>query len=113
VGKQENCRVAVSLSLATWSSSLPIAYRLYLPPEWTEDAKRRKKAEVPKEIEFQTRPQIALDQIRAAAAANLDRGVVWPMPPMGSTRSSAMASPPWNYSMSQGCKFRSRYGCRR
>jgi SRSO17 transposase len=31
VGKQENCRVAVSLSVATWNSSLPIAYRLYLP----------------------------------------------------------------------------------
>jgi SRSO17 transposase len=76
VGKQENCRVAVSLSVATWSSSLPIAYRLYLPQEWTEDAKRRKKVEVPQEIEFQTKPQIALNQIRAAAAANLDRGVV-------------------------------------
>ena len=25
VGKQDNCRVAVSLSAATWSSSLPIA----------------------------------------------------------------------------------------
>ena len=50
VGKQENCRVAVSLSVATWSSSLPIAYRLYLPKEWTEDEKRREKAEVPEEI---------------------------------------------------------------
>jgi len=38
VGKQENCRVAVSLSVATWSSSLPIAYRLYLPKEWADDA---------------------------------------------------------------------------
>jgi len=76
VGKQENCRVAVSLSVATWSSSLPIAYRLYLPQEWAEDAKRRKAAEVPKEIGFQTKPEIALDQIRVAAAANLDRGVV-------------------------------------
>jgi SRSO17 transposase len=76
VGKQENSRVAVSLSVATWSSSLPIAYRLYLPQEWAEDAKRRKKAEVPKEIAFQTKPEIALDQIRVAAAANLDRGVV-------------------------------------
>src|SRR5215467_10257919 len=75
VGKQENCRVAVSLSAATWSSSLPVAYRLYLPQEWAEDAKRRKEAEVPKEIGFQTKPEIALDQIRAAAAANLDRGV--------------------------------------
>src|SRR5215216_1393860 len=69
VGKQENCRVAVSLSVATWSFSLPIAYRLYLPKEWTEDEKRRGKAEVPEEIEFQTKPEIALEQIRAAAAA--------------------------------------------
>ena len=76
VGKQENCRVAVSLSVATWSSSLPIAYRLYLPKECAEDAERRKKAEVPEEIEFQTKPDIALDQIRAAVTANLDRGVV-------------------------------------
>src|SRR5436189_463487 len=76
VGKQENCRVAVSLSVATWSSSLPIGYRLYLPKEWAEDVKRREKTEVPEEVEFQTKPAIALDQIRAAVAANLDRGVV-------------------------------------
>ena len=76
VGKQENCRVAVSLSVATWSSSLPIAYRLYLPKEWAEDDERREKTEVPKEVAFQTKPAIALDQIRAAVAANLERGVV-------------------------------------
>jgi SRSO17 transposase len=76
VGKQENCRVAVSLSVATWNSSLPVAYRLYLPKEWAEDAERRKKAEVPDEIEFQTKPDIALEQIRAAVAAEIPRGVV-------------------------------------
>ena len=76
VGKQENCRVAVSLSVATWSSSLPIAYRLYLPKEWTDDEKRRGKAEVPEAIEFQTKPDIALEQIRAAAAAEVAPGIV-------------------------------------
>ena len=76
VGKQENCRIAVSLSVASWDSSLPIAYRLYLPKDWAEDAARREKAEVPEEIEFQTKPEIALDQIRAAAAAPVARGVV-------------------------------------
>jgi SRSO17 transposase len=76
VGKQENCRVAVSLSVATWSSSLPIEYRLYLPKEWAEDAERREKTEVPETVEFQTKPAIALDQIRAAVATNLERGVV-------------------------------------
>jgi SRSO17 transposase len=76
VGKQENCRVAVSLSVATWSSSLPIACRLYLPKEWADDAERRDKAEVPAEVEFQTKPEIALDQVRAAVAADVPRGVV-------------------------------------
>jgi SRSO17 transposase len=76
VGKQENCRVAVSLSVATWNSSLPVAYRLYLPKEWTEDTQRREATEVPEEVEFQTKPEIALGQIRAAVAAGLTRGVV-------------------------------------
>jgi SRSO17 transposase len=76
VGKQENCRVAVSLSVATWSSSLPISYRLYLPKEWAEDSERRKKAEVPEEIQFQTKPEIAMEQIRAAVAAKVARGIV-------------------------------------
>src|SRR4029450_1340427 len=74
--KQENCRVAVSLSVSTWSSSLPIAYRLYLPKEWAEDAERREKVEVPEEIQFQTKPDIAMDQIRAAVAAGGVRGSV-------------------------------------
>jgi SRSO17 transposase len=76
VGKQDNCRVAVSLSVATWNSSLPIGYRLYLPKEWTDDEKRRGKAEVPEEIEFQTKPEIALEQIRAATAAEVAPGVI-------------------------------------
>jgi SRSO17 transposase len=76
VGKQDNCRVAVSLSVATWSSSVPIAYRLYLPKEWAEDAERRDKTEVPEAIEFKTKPEIALDQIRAAVAAKVPCGVV-------------------------------------
>ena len=76
VGKQDNCRVAVSLSVATWNASLPAGYRLYLPKEWAADFTRRKETEVPKEVRFQTKPEIALDQIRAALAAKVDRGVV-------------------------------------
>jgi SRSO17 transposase len=76
LGKQENCRIAVSLSVATWTTSLPIAYRLYLPKQWAEDTGRREKAEVPEEVEFQTKSEIALDQIRAAVAAQVTRGVV-------------------------------------
>ena len=53
VGKQDNCQVAVSLSVATWAASLPIAYRLYLPEEWAKDTERREKAGVPEKMGWQ------------------------------------------------------------
>ena len=46
-GKQDNCQVAVSLSLANRHASLPVAYRLYLPQEWANDRARRHKAGIP------------------------------------------------------------------
>ena len=76
VGKQDNCQVAVSLSVSTWSASLPIAWRLYLPEAWAQDRKRRKKAGIPSEIKFQTKPQIALDQIRQALQEGVPPGAV-------------------------------------
>ncbi len=39
VGKQDNCQVAVSLSVSTWNASQPIAWRLYPPEAWCQDAK--------------------------------------------------------------------------
>jgi len=71
VGKQENCRVAVSLSVATEQASLPIAWRLYLPETWAKDRKRRKEAGIPEVISFATKPTIALQQIRQALAAEV------------------------------------------
>jgi len=64
LGKQDNCQVAVSISLACEEGSLPVAWQLYLPRSWAEDAGRRKKAGVPEEVEFATKPQIALQQLR-------------------------------------------------
>jgi SRSO17 transposase len=76
LGKQDNCQVAVSLSLANHDASLPVAYRLYLPEDWAADLERRHKAKVPQTIAFHTKPQIALAQIKAARAAGLPEGVV-------------------------------------
>jgi SRSO17 transposase len=76
LGKQDNCQVAVMLSLANHDASLPVAYRLYLPKEWSENAERRRKAGVPDDISFKTKPEIALDQVRWACEAGLPRGVV-------------------------------------
>jgi SRSO17 transposase len=76
LGKQDNCQVAVSLSAANDHASLPVAYRLYLPHEWCDDPARRAQAGIPDEIVFQTKPQIALDQLRDAATAGIDAACV-------------------------------------
>lgn len=76
LGKQDNCQVAVSLSLANDVASLPIAYRLYLPKAWAHDTERRRKAGVPEDVDFKTKPEIALEQITAACEAGVTRGVV-------------------------------------
>ena len=71
-----NCQVAVSLSLANAHASLPVAFRLYLPEAWATDRARRGAVYVPLGVRFQTKHEIALDQIRAALAKGLPRGVV-------------------------------------
>lgn len=75
-GKQDNCRVAVSLSIGTTQGSLPVSYRLYLPREWADDPERRRKAGVPEGVEFETKPALAMRQIEAALEAGYPRGVV-------------------------------------
>jgi SRSO17 transposase len=76
VGKQDNCQAAVSLSVSTWSSSLPIAWRLYLPEVWCQDVERCRRAGVPEEVQFQTKPEIALEQIGQALKQQIPAGVV-------------------------------------
>src|SRR5207253_4661677 len=61
LGERENCQVAVTLSVASERASLPVAYRLYLPETWAADPARRAEAGVPGEVEFRTKPAIALE----------------------------------------------------
>jgi SRSO17 transposase len=76
VGKTDNCRVAVSLSLGTQAGSLPLSYRLYLPREWTDDAERRRATGVPEATVFATKNEIARTQIEAALQAGIPHGTV-------------------------------------
>ena len=69
MGKTDNCQVAVSLSFATAEGSLPLAYRLYLPHEWTDEPARCERAGVPQSIRFATKHEIAWTQIEAARGA--------------------------------------------
>src|SRR3990167_4858304 len=54
LGKQDNCQVSVSLSVANHHASLPVAYRLYLPNDWAQDGERRRQAGGPEEGGFKT-----------------------------------------------------------
>src|SRR6476469_9570075 len=75
LGKQDNCQVAVTLSVASDLASLPVALRLYLPEPRANDKTRRTKAGIPDGIEFQTKPHIALDQVRQAIADGVPKGI--------------------------------------
>jgi SRSO17 transposase len=71
-----NCRIAVTLILATWQAGLPVGWRLYLPESWLDDPQKRSKAGIPDDVQFQTKVELALSQIRRAAADRLPEGVV-------------------------------------
>jgi SRSO17 transposase len=68
LGKQDNCQVAVSVSLACDQGSVPVAWQLYLPEDWAADPVRRQQAGVPEELRFATKTQIALAQLRTLLA---------------------------------------------
>src|SRR5689334_24566146 len=76
LGKQDNCQVAVSLSVANDHASLPIAYQLFLPEVWANDPARRAKAGVPAAITFETKTAIGLGQLRQALAAGVPVGIL-------------------------------------
>jgi len=86
LGKKENCQVAVSLSVATATGSLPIAWQLYLTEDWAADPQRRTKTGVPKGLPFQTKPQIALAQIQRAVEEKVPVGVLLADEVYGSNR---------------------------
>jgi len=76
LGKQDNCQVAVSVSLANERMGLPVAWRLYLPESWANNPSRRKKSKVPKEVIFRRKWEIALDEIDYLLAAQVPRAPV-------------------------------------
>ena len=75
-GKITNCQIGVSLSVATHTEHLPIDFELYLPKSWVENPERRQEARIPDDVVFKTKPELALDMIRRAAADGVPRGVV-------------------------------------
>lgn len=76
LGKQDNCQVAVSISLACEQASLPVAWQLYLPQAWAQDGERRTKAGVPEEVTFTTKPEMAAAMLETLLAEGAPRHCV-------------------------------------
>jgi SRSO17 transposase len=75
-GRIENCQVGVFLSYASAQGRALIDRELYLPKEWAVDAARRTEAHVPKQVSFQTKPQLAQQMLARAVAAQVPAGWV-------------------------------------
>lgn len=59
LGKIGNCQITVSLHAAGARGTAPLGWALYLPEEWAADEVRRRKAKIPAEVRFQTKPELA------------------------------------------------------
>jgi SRSO17 transposase len=59
LGKIGNCQIAVSVHAVGERGTLPLGWRLYLPEEWCGDDLRRRKAKIPDDVAFATKPQLA------------------------------------------------------
>jgi SRSO17 transposase len=73
LGKIGNCQITVSVHAVGERGTLPLGWSLYLPEEWCDDLPRRRKAKIPEEVVFKTKPQLAGDLCKQAAG--------WELPP--------------------------------
>lgn len=74
-GRVEDCQIGVFLAYATTSECAYVDAQLYLPQDWTKDPERCREAGIPKEVEFQTKPQLALQMLERAH--EVDGPVPW------------------------------------
>jgi SRSO17 transposase len=67
LGKIDNCQITVSVHAVGERGTLPLGWALYLPEEWCAELPRRRKAKIPDDVVFETKPQLAASLAGAAA----------------------------------------------
>ena len=76
LGKTGNCQIGVSVHAAGSKGTVPLGWALYLPEEWCKDASRRRKAKIPDDVVFKTKPELAVDLALRAAGWKVKRAPV-------------------------------------
>ena len=82
LGKIGNCQVVVSAEYvaddpaSSQPAHWPVCAHLYLPEAWATDADRRRRAHIPADAAFQTKPELALRLVDRAAAWGVPFAVV-------------------------------------
>ena len=76
LGKIGNCQIGVSVHAVGEQGTVPLGWALYLPEEWCEDPERRRRAKIPEEVEFQTKPELGVDLIERAAGWDIAKAPV-------------------------------------
>jgi SRSO17 transposase len=76
LGKIGNCQIGVSVHAVGEQGTVPLGWALYLPEEWCEDPERRRRAKIPEDVEFQTKPELGVDLIEQAAGWEIEEAPV-------------------------------------
>jgi SRSO17 transposase len=76
LGKIGNCQIGVSLHAVGSRGTVPLGWALYLPEEWCEDPERRRRAKIPEEVAFTTKPELGVGLVERVVGWELARAAV-------------------------------------
>jgi SRSO17 transposase len=76
LGKTGNCQIGVSVHAVGANGTVPLGWALYLPEEWCEDDERRRKAKIPEDVEFKTKPELGVELVERAAGWDVPKAPV-------------------------------------
>ncbi len=76
LGKIGNCQIGVSVHAVGSRGTVPLGWALYLPEDWCEDPERRRKAKIPEEVVFKTKPELGVELIERAAGWEIPQAPV-------------------------------------
>jgi SRSO17 transposase len=72
LGKIGNCQIGVSLHAVGKQGTVPLGWALYLPADWCDDDERRRRAKIPADVEFKTKPELGAELVEAAAGFEIE-----------------------------------------